>query len=190
MTRNSLPFVEVGQRFGRLTVVEPDLRKKAQRAVLCRCDCGTETIVQLSSLRHGLSRSCGCLRREVSAARLKTLEHTERARHAATKHGKHGTPLYTIWANMIARCERPSSHSYPNYGARGIKVCPAWHDAATFMADIEASIGPRPEGRLPSGRAMYSLDRIDNDGDYEPGNVRWNDLYGQAANRRDRAANR
>jgi hypothetical protein len=85
---------------------------------------------------------------------------------------------------MLARCEHPAATGYRNYGGRGIQVCERWHDARNFIADIEAEIGLRPEGRYPSGRFVYSLDRKDNSGNYEPGNVRWAPWDVQRANQR------
>jgi DNA-binding CsgD family transcriptional regulator len=75
-------------------------------------------------------------------------------------------PLYRIWTAMLDRCENPDHHAYARYGGRGITVCPQWHTFSTFRDEIESTIGPRPDGK--------TLDRYpDNDGNYEPGNVRW-----------------
>lgn len=90
-------------------------------------------------------------------------------------------PLYQKWEDMRARCNNPSSAAYPDYGGRGIKVCKLWDDAAKYIVDIEA-LGPRPG-------AGYSIDRIDNDGNYEPGNVRWLDQSNQNFNQRTRRTN-
>jgi hypothetical protein len=93
------------------------------------------------------------------------------------KHGMVGHPLYRTWYGMMGRCENPADAHYHNYGGRGIRVCAQWHDPRRFIADIEQLIGPRPPGR--------TLDRYpDNDGDYEPGNVRWATKSQQARNRR------
>jgi len=87
--------------------------------------------------------------------------------------------LYLTWHMMMHRCGNPQVHNYSRYGGRGIKVCIRWHDLGAFIEDIENILGPRPD--------KYTLDRIDNDGDYEPGNVRWASPTMQAANRRPRA---
>jgi hypothetical protein len=81
---------------------------------------------------------------------------------------------YILWRNMTDRCLDPGSHAYHWYGARGITVCPEWRDPAAFCAWMDANMGPCPPG--------MSLDRIRNDGNYEPGNVRWSDAAGQTRN--------
>lgn len=135
-----------------------------------QCDCGTQFVTYLGRLRGGLVKSCGCLRRETARQ-----EGYRRATHGLSRH-----PLYGTWAGILDRCENPRAQRYYDYGGRGIKVCPEWHDVRVFVAYIEYELGPRPLG--------MSLDRIRNDGNYEPGNVRWNDDVGQYVNteRRDR----
>jgi hypothetical protein len=86
--------------------------------------------------------------------------------------------LHSVWANMIQRCEHPRDPSFRNYGGRGITVCPRWHSFPVFLEDILGAIGQRPAG--------MTLDRVRNDGNYEPGNVRWATHKQQANNRRNR----
>jgi hypothetical protein len=81
--------------------------------------------------------------------------------------------MYACWTHMLSRCENPEDREFHNYGGRGIRVCSRWHDLDTFIADIERDPGPRPPGLTPGGMPVYSLNRKDNDGDYEPGNVDW-----------------
>jgi len=162
---NPEQFVEVGQRFGRLIVIDPEVRKifpsvpAGRRAADCRCDCGAFVRVPLSTLVRGRGRSCGCY-----AGRRRT--------HGLTRH-----PLYSIHNSMMQRCYSQTHAYFHCYGGRGITVCPEWHDPAAFIAWIEANLGPRPEG--------MTLDRIDNEtGNYEPGNVRWATWSEQRRNQR------
>lgn len=133
----------------------------------------------ITRLVSGGKKSCGCLRREASAA-------ASHDRTYQVTHGLNSHLLYDTWYGMMVRCHNPRNKAYRNYGARGIKVHEPWHDIGRFIADIEASIGPRPEGKYPSGKPLYSLDRIDNNGNYEPGNVRWATASQQVTNTRQK----
>jgi hypothetical protein len=159
----------IGQRFGRLVVLGREPNRRDNRTLwLARCDCGAEKVVVGHQLRSGSTTSCGCLHSEDLA---------ERNRVNAT-HGLRNSPLYNTWKNMIDRCVNPKNKRWENYGGRGIAVCDRWSDSVTdFHNDILAEIGPRPAGK--------SIDRKDNDGNYEPGNVRWATPKEQRNNRSD-----
>jgi hypothetical protein len=129
--------------------------------------------VDAAHLRSGNTTSCGCLHRE--QLRQRNTEHglvRHHAKHGLSQRHEH----YARWSGMMGRCLDPGSNGYKWYGARGITVCPEWRDPAVFCAWMDANMGPCPAG--------MSFDRIRNSGNYEPGNVRWNDNAGQARNTR------
>jgi hypothetical protein len=130
----------------------------------CRCKCGKELVVRGQELRNGNVKSCGCYSHS-----LMVLNNIRKG----VTHGDKKHPLYAIWWGMIRRCEYPGAPNYRLYGARGIRVCDAWKNMSRFIEDL----GERP------GKE-YTLDRIDVNGHYEPGNVRWATASQQARNRR------
>jgi hypothetical protein len=142
----------IGVKFGRLLVLsEHDIQNRKRRYV-CQCDCGEQRVVLGRSLRQGHTRSCGCVQRERASAANMT--------HANTAGGR-WSPEYTCWHSIIQRCTNPNVHNFEKYGGRGISVCERWLKFENFLSDM----GPRPPKR--------SVDRINNDGNYEPGNCRW-----------------
>ncbi len=124
----------------------------------CRCTCGSEKAVDGNNLKSGASKSCGCLLREV-----------------ITKHGCWATKEYATWEGIKQRCLNPKSQVYEYYGGRGITICDRWKNFEYFLADV---------GKKPEPTKDYSLDRINNEMGYEPGNVRWVIRSTQCQNRR------
>lgn len=163
-------FVDLtGQKFGQWSVIkkgEPLLESgRPRNRWVCRCACGTERLVRSNSLRGGISISCGCSRMDDIAVH----GHTRGATH-----GRGPTAEYTTWINLIGRCEDKKRKQYKDYGGRGIKVCKRWRKS--FQAFID-DMGPRPS-------RFHSIDRINNDGNYEPSNCRWETRAQQGKNQR------
>ena len=155
-----------GITFGWLTVIKHIGRgvgADRHHRWLCQCRCGEMTNVSSGNLKTGAVKSCGC-----------STDETKGGRNPNHKHGLSKTYFHVILNNMIARCYNPLSTHYDYYGGRGIAVCDRWRES---IVDFANDVGPRPSPR-------HSIDRINNDGNYEPGNVRWATVQQQSRNTR------
>lgn len=155
----------VGFKVGRLTVLEYAGRKGSRAVWRCKCECGKETVVTGKDLRTAQTMSCGCL---------------QFASHNKVRNVTHGlsrTPEAYSWSSMMQRCYNRHSNRYEYYGARGIKVHPRYSDPTAGLHNLIADIGKRPS-------LQHTLNRIRNEGDYEPGNVEWADHFAQMQNTR------
>ena len=151
-------FVESGQRYGRLLVLATEKRKDGQwnrTFAKCVCDCGTFRVIRMKELKNGHTSSCGCLHKELMSLKF-------------TTHGKTKRRAYRVWAAMKERCGDENAKGYNNYGGRGIRVCEEWESFESFWSHI-SKLFPVGEDDILKG---LSLERIDNDGDYCPSNVR------------------
>lgn len=151
---------EVGNRYGRYTVISLGDRKGGKVMWNCICDCGTEKSVRGTELRYGRTVSCGCY-------------NLEKSKKQRTKHGCNH-PLYYTHANMIQRCTNTENPEYKNYGARGISVCDRWINS---FDDFVEDMGEKPSKN-------HSIDRVDNNGNYEPLNCKWSTREEQNRNMR------
>lgn len=148
-----------GQTFGRLTAIEPAGVRDRRTLWRCRCSCGNDAVVIGKLLRSGHTKSCGCWRSDNWFIQKET-------------HGESHTRLHRIWRGMKTRCGNPKCEAFPRYGGRGIRVCPEWQSFEPFR-DWASANGYSHD---------LTIDRIDNDGHYEPGNCRWATYAAQSRN--------
>lgn len=156
----------LGKKFGHLTIVSFAFNRKKHIYVNCMCDCGNTSRHELSSLKNGHVKSCGCLQKEKASITANTF---------LTSHHLTGNRIFNIWRGIKARCYNPNRAAYKNYGGRGIKMCEEWKHDATAFYNWALKNGYAPD---------LSIDRIDNNKGYFPENCCWSTPSKQASNRR------
>lgn len=155
--------IDIGDKFNKLIVLEKTNRRLNRSIIYkCKCDCGNIAYVKSTNLIKGYTKSCGCLQKK-------------KASECNKKHGLSNTKLFAIWQDMNKRCGNPSHHAYKYYGGRQIKVCNNWQNDFISFYNWALSNGYR---------VGLTIDRINNDGNYEPSNCRWVTMKKQCKNRR------
>ena len=149
-----------GQKYNRLTAIKRVGSNNMGSTWLFQCDCGNQIVTGSNNVRKGRTKSCGCYNQELRKSRI--------------KHGMFNTRLYVAWSHMRQRCNNPSNKEYRNYGARGISICEEWDEFINFYNWAMAN----------GYEKTLTIDRIDNDGNYEPNNCRWVTMAVQESNKR------
>lgn len=162
----------MGKTFGRLYVKElAYIDRKYRRFYLCTCSCGNQKIIQYSAIVSGKVQSCGCYMKENNANKKRT-------------HGKYGNPIYQMYMDIKKRCYNKNCDAYSNYGGRGIIMCEDWKNNFISFYNWAIENGFK-NTKSKTGRRIYTIDRIDVNGNYEPSNCRFVDNFVQANNKRN-----
>jgi len=181
MTKRNLEFeTYIGKKFNRLTILDVYMvkrknnSKKSDKKCMCLCECGNKKETVLSHVISGHTKSCNCYKKEIGQKYLK--KYSAENPSPTTTHGMNRTKVHNAWKDIKKRCLNKNFKAFHTWGGRGIEICKEWQDS---FIDFYNHIGKPPE---PSH--LYSVDRINNNGNYEPGNVRWATKKQQAQNRR------